>query len=130
MPFVKSRVNGLRIAIPNDARNVIHRFAIQGGGNELVFDNIKRSDYESSRRSEGAPIGLGSEAPAPTTVNADREDAVELTVGFVEDDEAEAVSEEIEVVEAAEEKKAPARARPKRNTRKATPSTDDDEIEI
>lgn len=88
MPFVTSRVNGLKVAIPNDARNVIHRFAIAGGGNELVFEPMSRKDFEASRKTETQPLGLGGRdtgEPEPT-----RENAVVLTNNLV-DDEPEAV---------------------------------------
>lgn len=60
MTQVVSRVNGLKIAIPADARNIVHRFAIAGGGNELVFEPITRKTFDQSKGSEKNPMGLGS----------------------------------------------------------------------
>lgn len=64
MPHIRSRRNGLKITIPNDARGVIHRFAIAGGGNELVFEPVKKSDYEASTKSDEKPVTMGGEAQA------------------------------------------------------------------
>lgn len=83
MPFVKSRVNGLKIAIPNDARGVIHRFAIGGGGNELVFDPQKRKDYEASRALDSKPVTMGGPEAAPDDDDTD----TTLTVNVVDDEE-------------------------------------------
>ena len=82
MPEVISRVNGLRINIPIDARGVIHRFAIGGGGNELVFEPIKRSDFDASKAKEKEPVGFGgkpTEEPMETMT-------VTLTENVIEDD--------------------------------------------
>lgn len=64
MTQVVSRINGLKIAIPADARNIVHRFAIAGGGNELVFEPITRKAFDASKGSEKNPMGLGSGASA------------------------------------------------------------------
>lgn len=60
MPHVKSRRNGLRIGIPVDARGVIHRFAISGGGNELVFDSIGREAKAKSKKAGGSHTKIDS----------------------------------------------------------------------
>ena len=132
MPFVKSRVNGLLVAIPNDARNVIHRFAVHGGGNELVFEPITRKDFNASKASETAPLGLGEpDGPeqAPLATGSTRENAVELTIGVAEDedeDDAVEVAPAIAKPTRAEAVATPTTKRPKRPaTRKASPSTDD-----
>lgn len=85
MTQVVSRVNGLKIAIPADARNIVHRFAIAGGGNELVFEPITRKTFDQSKGSEKNPMGLGSVA------SADDEDygvatTVTLSENIVEDE--------------------------------------------
>lgn len=59
MTQVVSRVNGLKIAIPADARNVVHRFAIAGGGNELVFEPLTRKQFDASKGAEAEPMGIG-----------------------------------------------------------------------
>lgn len=68
MAFVRSRVNGLKIAIPNDARGIVHRFAIAGGGNELVFDGMSRKDHSASVQADTKPVemGAGNAAQEPT----------------------------------------------------------------
>lgn len=49
MPTIKSRVNGLLVSIPADARGILNRFATRGG-NELVFEEIdKRSVVPASK---------------------------------------------------------------------------------
>lgn len=83
MPFITSRVNGLKIAIPNDARNVIHRFAISGGGNELVFEPPTRKAYNASKQSDTQVTKI-SEPDEP--IGSDREDAVQLSVTVAEDE--------------------------------------------
>lgn len=65
MTQVVSRVNGLKIAIPADARNVVHRFAISGGGNELVFEPLTRKDFNQSKSTENNPMGIGSGGDEP-----------------------------------------------------------------
>lgn len=85
MPQVVSRVNGLKITIPNDARNVVHRFAIGGGGNELIFEPMKRSDFNKSAQEEAKPVGFG--ADEATVASADG--AVELSINLVDDDQPE-----------------------------------------
>jgi len=86
MPHVVSRVNGLKIAVPKDARGVIHRFAIGGGGNELIFNPIKRSQFNVSKAEDVKPVGLdGTKDDDDAVVSAD--DKVELTTNVVEDDE-------------------------------------------
>lgn len=87
MAFVTSRVNGLKIAIPNDARNVVHRFAVAGGGNELVFDPIKRSDFDKSKAYDTKPLGLGSAATDDTDGGA-QITKVELSENVAEDEPA------------------------------------------
>lgn len=129
MPFIKSRVNGLLVAIPNDARNVIHRFAVHGGGNELVFEPIKRKDFDASRSIDSQPLGLGGTDTGPEVApEADaRANAVELTIGVAEDDD----EAEVEAAPVAEPTRAEAVTKPKTTrarrpaTRKASPSTDD-----
>lgn len=135
MPFVKSRVNGLLVAIPNDARNVVHRFAVHGGGNELVFDPITRKDFDASRSAESAPLGLGSNttaASAPTMPNL-AENAVALSIGVIEDEpdgnepEVQVVIEEAPV--AAKPTAKPAtKSRTKRPTAKPKPEADSSDI--
>lgn len=61
MASITSRVNGLKITIPNDARGVIHRFAIAGGGNELVFEPVRRKDFEQSALTDEKPVSMGGE---------------------------------------------------------------------
>lgn len=81
MTQVVSRVNGLKIAIPADARNIVHRFAIAGGGNELVFEPITRKTFDQSKGSEKNPMGLGtggeSESPEVTEQVALSENVVD-----------------------------------------------------
>lgn len=64
---VQSRVNGLKINIPTDARGVIGRFASQGG-NELVFaaltEKQKTVDTEPVKIDTSAAAGADSEAMA------------------------------------------------------------------
>lgn len=60
MAFVRSRRNGLKIAIPPDARGVVHRFAISGGGNEFVFEPIEKKAYEESASTDKVPVQMGS----------------------------------------------------------------------
>lgn len=83
MPFVTSRVNGLKIAIPADARNIVHRFAIGGGGNELVFEPIKRADFERSQAAENRPLAMGTTEGAQAPTN----EPVALTTNIAEEDE-------------------------------------------
>ena len=89
MTQIRSRVNGLIIKIPSDARGVIHRFAIGGGGNELVFEPIKKSDYAKSLKADDKPIAMGEpdrgseEDPA---VDGEME-SVQLTINVADDDE-------------------------------------------
>lgn len=85
MSQVISRVNGLKIAIPADARNVVHRFAIAGGGNELIFEPQTRKAFNQSKGAESQPLGLG------TGGSADEGDevvtsAVEITENVIEDE--------------------------------------------
>lgn len=118
MPFVHSRVNGLKIAIPNDAAGVIHRFAIGGGGNELVFEPVKRNDFEKSRASEAKPVELAASGPeeAPQQDEVVHADAVTLTLNIADEGDTPVPAPAA----------APA-AKPRRgSSRKATPSTDDD----
>lgn len=61
MPQVRSRVNGLIINIPADARGIIGRYATQGG-NELIFD--KRSLNGAPKPSE-KPVTIESLNPDP-----------------------------------------------------------------
>lgn len=86
MTHVRSRVNGLKITIPNDARGVVHRFAIAGGGNELVFEPIKKAAYNKSVKADDKPMAIGggaSEAePAPEPKSEDR---VELSLNLADD---------------------------------------------
>lgn len=88
MPHIRSRVNGLRIDIPNDARGVIHRFAIGGGGNELVFEPITRKAFEQSAAASKAPVGIGSSTHEAETVAETL--PVVLTQNVVDDDDDEA----------------------------------------
>lgn len=85
MAHVVSRVNGLKIAIPTDARGVIHRFAISGGGNELVFDPITKSMFNKSKATESAPVQLGGDTPAGGEAEVETE-AVELGTNLVDDE--------------------------------------------
>lgn len=54
MPSIKSRVNGLEIAIPADAKGVIGRFAT-AGGNELVFE--KQARQAQAQKGKGKVSG-------------------------------------------------------------------------
>ena len=57
MPSIKSRVNGLIINIPADARGVVGRFKTQGG-NELIFNqNV------ATPREQEVSLKVESEAP-------------------------------------------------------------------
>ena len=60
MPMVQSRVNGLRIFIPTEARGVIGRFATQQG-NELIF--VKPTDKNIRETQSEEPLEVQSEAP-------------------------------------------------------------------
>lgn len=85
MTQVVSRVNGLKIAIPADARNVIHRFAIAGGGNELVFEPITRKTFDSSKKGDADPLdimGQGSDSG-----EVDVAETVELSENVVDEPE-------------------------------------------
>lgn len=96
MPFVKSRVNNLLVAIPNDVRGVMHRFAVSGGGNELVFDPIKKSDFQRSQRQDSEPLTIGGRAePKPL-------ERVALSTNVADDDEP-AASAEPRVVDTPED---------------------------
>lgn len=75
MANVVSRVNGLKIHIPSDARGVLHRFAIGGGGNELVFEPITRKAFEDSKSTESKPVSMGTGSGDSKV----RKEAVELT---------------------------------------------------
>lgn len=85
MPQVISRVNGLKINIPADARNIVHRFAIGGGGNELVFEPLTRKTFDTSKQADQNPMAIGS-------VTTDEQDeishVVELSENVVDDDDA------------------------------------------
>lgn len=110
MPFVRSRRNGLKIAIPNDARNIVHRFAVSGGGNEFVFEPISRRDYQASAATEAHPVTMG--APDNEPVAPER---VELSVNLADDDD--------EPAEAEASKEEP-KAAPRRRTVPAKPEGD------
>lgn len=86
MTQVVSRVNGLKIAIPADARNIVHRFAIAGGGNELVFEPITRKTFDQSKGSEKNPMGLGA---AGTSGDDEVTTTVALSENVVDDEPAE-----------------------------------------
>lgn len=83
MPHVISRVNGLRVEIPLDARGVIHRFAVAGGGNELVFEPVTRKAFDSSKALDTQPLGLGSRDDTEVAV----EETVVLTENVIDEDE-------------------------------------------
>lgn len=104
MPHVMSRRNGLRVGIPVDARGVIHRFAIGGGGNELIFEPIKRSQYNSSKKSEGSHTSIGS------STGKKSQEKVETTVQVAEDDE-------------------PPKKKPAKQTKKSSGKKEDDVID-
>lgn len=82
MPQVISRVNGLKINIPADARNVIHRFAISGGGNELVFEPITRKTFDASKKDDQNPVAIGT---ASANELDDSSHVVELSENVVDD---------------------------------------------
>lgn len=90
MPQVISRVNGLKINIPADARNIVHRFAIGGGGNELVFEPITRKTFDASKQDDQNPVDIGS---VTTTEQDEISHVVELSENVVDDGDA-ATSEE------------------------------------
>lgn len=116
MAHVVSRVNGLKIAIPSDAKNIVHRFAISGGGNELVFKPISKKQYANSARAEGnQPISFDSISKTQTSV--DGVDRVELSVNVVDDEDEPA-------------KKAPAKKTASKKTVKRTPPKKDEELEL
>lgn len=57
MPSIKSRVNGLIVAIPPDAGRVVNRFATQGG-NELIFEQQRNQRF----RGDDEPVRVGGKA--------------------------------------------------------------------
>jgi hypothetical protein len=63
MPVVQSRVNGIKINIPADARNIVHRFATKGG-NELIFNakSLKDAGVKSRTQAQDSVV-IESEAP-------------------------------------------------------------------
>lgn len=61
MAQIKSRVNGLTIGIPADARGVVSRFAT-AGGNELVFE--KPAQAAAAARGKGKPGKQNSKSNA------------------------------------------------------------------
>jgi hypothetical protein len=64
MPQVQSRVNGLIVNIPADARNVVGRFATKGG-NELIFENLPKSRRRAVDQEEAMVVeSLTSEPKA------------------------------------------------------------------
>ena len=91
MPQVISRVNGLKINIPADARNIVHRFAISGGGNELVFEPLTRKTFDASKQDDQNPMAIGS---VTTTEQDEISHVVELSENVVDDGDA-ATSEEL-----------------------------------
>lgn len=89
MSLITSRRNGLKIAIPSDARGIVHRFAIAGGGNELVFDPIRRSTYSKSMAESDEEMELdagGASARATAAESAQTEKTVELSENVIEDE--------------------------------------------
>jgi len=62
MPVIESRVNGLKINIPADARGVVHRFATKGG-NELVFNARSLKQATGGAPAPNKPVTIESEAP-------------------------------------------------------------------
>lgn len=81
MAVARSRRNGLRVFIPTDARGVLYRFAVSGGGNELIFDPIKRRDFDHSAKIDSAPAQLG--APDRQPVQAPDTSGEDLVSGTV-----------------------------------------------
>jgi hypothetical protein len=62
MPVIQSRVNGLKINIPADARGVVSRFETKGG-NELVFDARSLKQVTGGAQASSKPVTIASEAP-------------------------------------------------------------------
>lgn len=85
MSQVRSRVNGLIITIPTDARGVIHRFAIGGGGNELVFEPIKKNDYNQSIKMDAKPVAMGGPSEEEDPEVPSETGSVELTLNLADD---------------------------------------------
>lgn len=84
MASIRSRVNGLRITIPNDARGIVHRFAIMGGGNELVFDAMSKKVHEESTKADSKPVDMGS--PADVEANKTEPLPEGLSLNLADDD--------------------------------------------
>lgn len=61
MAYVTSRVNGLQIQIPADARGVIPRFSTKGA-NQLVFADQTPEKTDKARKvlAKEKPVSLGS----------------------------------------------------------------------
>lgn len=55
--FVESKRNGLKIAIHNEARNVVYRYATRGD-NEVIFVPIRKSSFKRGRASEVDPVHM------------------------------------------------------------------------
>lgn len=86
MSLITSRRNGLKIAIPSDARGIVHRFAIAGGGNELVFDPIRRSAYSKSMAESDEEMELDAGGASARATAAESEKTVELSENVIEDE--------------------------------------------
>lgn len=118
MAHIYSRVNGLRIGIPADARNIVHRFAIGGGGNELIFEPLRKSDYDQSKRLEGKPVEMGSIHDTHVPSEGE-ENQVELSVNVVEDEEVEPKAAKPSRSSGRQRKAAPAKKAAKKTTKQA-----------
>lgn len=85
---VISKRNGLKITMPVDARNVVHRFMIAGGGNELVFEPLTRSKLNESRAAEPSHLAMGgADTDEPEAPKKDGRQRVELTEHVIEDED-------------------------------------------
>lgn len=90
---VYSKRNGLRVTLPTDAQNVIHRFML-GGDNSLIFKPISRENFEKFKRAEHKTMASGGKSDDPelerevnSFYNADVTNGVSRN--FVEEDEVE-----------------------------------------
>lgn len=63
MPNITSRVNGIHIAVPAEAKGILGRFATQGG-NELIFDKPRGVRPADAKNGENNAAAVRIDSPA------------------------------------------------------------------